>query len=466
MTTPVDSALTAPGEIAPPPPRLRELLDLGAVDAMLKAVPGASLQLVEADGSGVAGVPLEADPASVRGWLAGEPVPPGWTLAPIKLRQVTLGALLVKGDNVHELAAGTANVLSHWARSHSEMHSLAGELVWRYEELSVLYDASETIVTIMDLEEVSRRILEKVKDLLDVDNASLMLVDSDSGSLHIQDAIGLQPDMVEKIRLRPGEEISGWVAKEGKPLLVEDIENHPLFKKRNKERYINRSLLSVPLKIKDRVIGVINVNNKRSGAVFNSGDLKLLSALASLAAISIENAHTYQNAITDRLTRLYNYGYFREDLQRKTKLALAEDTTVALIMFDIDHFKNFNDRNGHELANVALVRIANLCLTNSRQKGDRMPDLVARYGGEEFMILLYGIGAELAYKIAERVRCAVHDTTFKGGENQPGGRVTISMGVAVFPTHTSDPDELVGAADKALYRAKKGGRNNVQMAGA
>jgi len=316
----------------------------------------------------------------------------------------------------------------------------------------------------MDLDEVSRRILEKARDMLDVDNASLMLLDTDTNTLRIQDAIGLERDVVDNIRLRVGEEISGWVAREGRPLLVEDIERHEIFGHRNKERYINRSLLSVPLKIKDRVIGVLNVNNKKNGSVFTSGDMKMLSALASMAAISIENAHTYSKAITDRLTRLYNYGYFREELHRRIAQAKDEESVVSLLMFDIDHFKNFNDKNGHELANVALVRVSNICLESSRQKGDRIPDVVARYGGEEFMILLYGVPRDAAYAMAERIRKRVCETDFQGGENQPNGRLTISMGVASWPFDANDGDELVNAADKALYRAKKSGRNNVQQA--
>lgn len=449
-------------------PRLSDLVDAGALEGLL-----ACGQAVVVDGASQAfagGTLTDADLVQARQVLdqwrshreaqsAGFPAG-----APIRLRQHLLGAVLSRRAADADLVAGLAAVIERWAHARFELQSVVAELVWRYEELSVLYDSSETIVSIMDLEDVSRRILAKAADMLDVDTASLMLVDGDSRELRIQDAIGLEKEVVENMRLGLGEEISGWVAKEGKPLLIEDIESHPLFKKVNQERYINRSLLSVPLKIKDRVIGVLNVNNKRSGAVFNSGDLKLLSALASLAAISIENAHTYKNAITDRLTRLYNYGYFREELGRKILAARHEQASVSLLMFDIDHFKNFNDKNGHELANVALVRISSLCLDNSRQKGDRVPDLVARYGGEEFMILLYGVDTEGARVTAERVRQAIEGTSFKGGENQPGGRVTISLGVATYPHHATDGDELVNAADKALYKAKKAGRNQVQLA--
>lgn len=454
--------------LLPEAPRLRDLVDVKTLGPLVAAT---GLWVVDERGQTVAGPPLDAADADaachiVAEWRQQREVAHGVfpVSAPVRLRAHVLGAVLSTDPSAGALASSVARVIEEWAHAQFELQSVVGELVWRYEELSVLYDSSETIVSVMDLSEVSRRILVKARDMLDVDNASLMLVEGDTRDLRIQDAIGLEKDVVDGMRLRMGEEISGWVAKEGKPLLIEDIERHPMFKKVNQERYINRSLLSVPLKIKDRVIGVLNVNNKRSGGVFNSGDLKLLSALASLAAISIENAHTYKNAITDRLTRLYNYGYFREELARKIQMAQQENVALALLMFDIDHFKNFNDKNGHELANVALVRVANLCMENSRQKGDRMPDLVARYGGEEFMILLYGVDLEGAVLTAERVRKAVESGHFKGAENQPGGRVTISIGVAVYPQHAATGDELVNNADRALYRAKKGGRNQVQVA--
>jgi diguanylate cyclase (GGDEF)-like protein len=458
----------AESPVASDEPRLTDLVDVAALGGLVAA--GRALAVVEGGGEVLAG--CADDPEGARevlaAWRTHRAVAhPAWPAsAPIRLRQHLIGAVMARDPEEAGFVSGLARVIEKWAHAQYELQSVVGELVWRYEELSVLYDSSETIVSIMDLEDVSRRILVKARDMLDVDNASLMLLDADTRELRIQDAIGLERDVVESMRLAIGEEISGWVAKEGKPLLIEDIESHPLFKKVNQERYINRSLLSVPLKIKDRVIGVLNVNNKRSGHVFNSGDLKLLSALASLAAISIENAHTYKNAITDRLTRLYNYGYFREELARKIQAATTEGVPLSLLMFDIDHFKNFNDKNGHELANVALVRIANICLENSRQKGDRIPDLVARYGGEEFMILLYGVDTEGARVTAERVREAVEGTRFQGGENQPGGRVTISMGVATYPLHAADGDELVNLADKSLYKAKKGGRNQVQTADA
>jgi diguanylate cyclase (GGDEF)-like protein len=345
-----------------------------------------------------------------------------------------------------------------------ELQNTLEELISKYEELTVLYESAETVATVMNLEEVSQLILDQAAEILDVAHASLMLLNDEGDTLEVVAAKGLREDTVGKVTVPLGEEISGKVALTGKPMLIEDLSNHPDFDRPSRAEDDWTSLISVPLKVRDRILGVLNVNNKKNGEPFTSGDLKMLMALAQLAAISIQNARTYQNAITDRLTSLYNYGYFREQLDRQIADCREHSDTLCLLMFDIDHFKNFNDVNGHELGNVCLVGVSSLCMENSRQAGDRVPDLVARYGGEEFMILLRGVTLQRASEVAERIRDAVQSTHFPGGENQPTGKVTISIGIAAFPAHSDNGDELINSADEALYEAKRGGRNRVCIA--
>lgn len=345
-----------------------------------------------------------------------------------------------------------------------ELQNTLEELISKYEELTVLYESAETVATVMNLEEVSRLILEQAAEILDVAQGSLMLLNDEGDTLEVVAAKGMREDTVGKVRVPLGEDISGRVAQTGKPILIEDLSAHPEFARPSRAEEDGTSLISVPLRVRDRILGVLNVNNKVNGEPFTSGDLKMLMALAQLAAISIQNARTYQNAITDRLTSLYNYGYFREQLDRQIKDCRSKSESLFLLMFDIDHFKNFNDVNGHELGNVCLVGVASLCMENSRQAGDRVPDLVARYGGEEFMILLRAVTPTRAREVAERIREAVESRHFPGGENQPSGKVTISIGVAGFPAHADNGDELINSADEALYEAKRGGRNRVCVA--
>ena len=165
---------------------------------------------------------------------------------------------------------------------------------------------------------------------------------------------------------------------------------------------------------------------------------------------------THQRAITDPLTGLYNFGFFRERLSIEVDRAAQTGDLVSLVIFDIDHFKNYNDRNGHEEGNVALTTVAGI-IRNTGRRGD----IVARYGGEEFVALLYGATRAEAESFGEMVRQEVESTSFAGGPRQPGGRVTVSAGVATFPWDAQSDEALVKASDDNLYKAKEGGRNRV-----
>jgi len=125
-------------------------------------------------------------------------------------------------------------------------------------------------------------------------------------------------------------------------------------------------------------------------------------------------------------------------------------------MFDIDHFKHFNDVHGHQEGNGVLQTAARI-LKDTGRRGD----IVARYGGEEFVALLYGAGREEARRFAESARQGIEGFSFQGGETQPLGRVTISGGVAAFPADGAGDEALIRAADARLYRAKQEGRNRV-----
>jgi diguanylate cyclase (GGDEF)-like protein len=165
-------------------------------------------------------------------------------------------------------------------------------------------------------------------------------------------------------------------------------------------------------------------------------------------------SRTHHRAITDPLTGLYNYGFFRERLAMELERAHLTGDPVALIMFDIDHFKNYNDTHGHQEGNKVLVRVADLL-----KKTGRRGDVLARYGGEEFVALLYGAGAADAWRFAETFRGAVASHGFPGEESQPLGRVSVSGGVATFPQDAQDDLGLIKAADARLYEAKQAGRN-------
>ena len=165
---------------------------------------------------------------------------------------------------------------------------------------------------------------------------------------------------------------------------------------------------------------------------------------------------THHRAITDPLTNLYNFGFFRDRLEIEVDRAHQTGDPVSLAIFDIDHFKRYNDTHGHHEGNKVLEKVAEIL-----KRVGRRGDVVARYGGEEFVALLYGAQRDEACRFAEAVRVAIEAHDFPGRSTQPEGRITLSGGVASLPADAADDLSLIKAADANLYRAKEEGRNRV-----
>ncbi len=164
-------------------------------------------------------------------------------------------------------------------------------------DYQLLLNVSASIISSLDLNEVLQGIVDGATSSLKSARGSLMLVDESSGDLVLRYGKGMKPELINNVRVKIGEGIAGSVAKSGEPLLITDIENADRFKKKSGKEFNNKSLLSVPLKDKEKVIGVFNINNKITGEVYDEFDLKLLKALSNQAAISIQNARHYQKAI-------------------------------------------------------------------------------------------------------------------------------------------------------------------------
>lgn len=164
-------------------------------------------------------------------------------------------------------------------------------------------------------------------------------------------------------------------------------------------------------------------------------------------------------SITDGLTGLYNHRHFYIKIEEEMKRAERYGHPLSLIIADIDHFKHYNDTHGHPAGDSVLKGVASCIKGNEREQ-----DMVARYGGEEFTVILPETGKDAALMVAERIRECISGHPFPHKETQPGGNLTISLGVATFPVDSKDVKGLVDKADEALYRAKKGGRNRVEGA--
>lgn len=163
-------------------------------------------------------------------------------------------------------------------------------------------------------------------------------------------------------------------------------------------------------------------------------------------------------AITDGLTKLYNHRYFQDCLEKAVTIAQQEGNSLSLMILDLDHFKYYNDLFGHQAGDTLLAELADLLI---RELGPN--DMVARYGGEEFTVILYGSDNNHALKVAEKLRTAVESYPFRDREQQPEGKITVSIGIASYPENARTKEELIKLADEALYKAKSCSRNKVEL---
>ena len=220
-----------------------------------------------------------------------------------------------------------------------------------------------------------------------------------------------------------------------------------------------KNFACVPIFLHDEVFGVILTDNFYNSRIIHSDELRGLSGVANLASIALERALLYRRlkemAQVDGLTGVFNRRYYERHLHDEFMRSKRLERALAMIVFDIDFFKNCNDTYGHECGDKVLRQFAQLLKTNTREE-----DMVARYGGEEFVVLLTGeTSGKNALCAGEKLRSIVESTAFA---DFPPGQITVSAGVGVVQPD-EDFEQLFARADKALYEAKGSGRNCVRL---
>lgn len=308
-------------------------------------------------------------------------------------------------------------------------------------------------------------IVSNSKDLLQSERASLLLLDEESNELILKAASGLatDPSLVGPIGV--GEGVSGEVINTGKPLIVTDMRSSGRKPAPPERSYKTESFISYPITIGGRKVGVLNVTDKSSGQPFTEIDLTLLDMIGPQMAVALERAEWQERAtefqlmsITDSLTGLPNRRYLEERLAEELNRSKRYDYPMSFLMIDIDDFKAYNDKNGHQAGDLALQITAH-CLKAAL----RAADVASRYGGEEFCILLPQTALAEAGVIADRIRHRVNTTHYPHGKSQPLGRVTISVGVSTFSEIINTSENIIAAADRALYQAKSFGKDRVEF---
>ncbi|MBI3323507.1 MAG: sensor domain-containing diguanylate cyclase [Candidatus Omnitrophica bacterium] len=365
-------------------------------------------------------------------------------------------------------------------------------------ELILLYEIGNALRTTLDLDETLYIILTAVtaQQGLAFNRAAVFLVDPSSRNLQGRMGIGPEtgeeaqaiwegiqkqklslPDLIANYRSRKALEGAGFhktitslkvpltqraggllaqTVREGTPLEIVSPEAQAKASEDPVLRVLkSASCVLVPLKDRqDKVVGVIFADNRITMKPIPRDSFRLLALMAAHAGLAIENARRYQEALQqadlDPLTQLWNRGAFQRKLMETTASAEQGRPPASLLLVDLDHFKEYNDRAGHLEGDQALVAVARML-----QQATRSGDYVARYGGEEFAVILPETTKLNALKLAERIRLAMDQARLP---------LTLSVGVATFPQDAPGWKDLLQRADTALYEAKRMGRNRVVIA--
>lgn len=387
------------------------------------------------------------------------------TLMPIFRNDVLLGTLAIFNSKLTKEELKTISFLCFYISVILENKAAHKNMETYLKNISKFMRIIKVFETAAATEELFTVILMKIAEFINADLGSLMIYEPTSKELYIKAIKGINQKIVEFVRIAPGEGISGKVFSSGKAAIVEDIEHDDEFSQKNKPRYKTKSFVSIPLKTQNKVIGILNLADKKNGRPFNNVDVKILNSLTSYASLAIERFSFQKQSeklkkisITDPLTNLLNRHFFQERLIEEIERAKRHHLPLSLIILDIDNFKTINDTYGHPAGDEALVLIAQIISNTIRSI-----DVAARYGGEEFTIILPQTSKENAFDIAKRICDNINNTELMIDEYNSPIKSSVSLGLATFPNDASTIEELIKNTDIALYTAKATGKNRVVL---
>ncbi len=368
------------------------------------------------------------------------------------------GILLALDTEFTEVTAQQLSQLGKNLIVPLELSRLRGEVSERNKSMAQWQEFAHLLATRTNSAEAYSAIVEKVSANLNAERVSLLIYHEESKQLLCQAAVGLSEEVINDLKMGSG--ISEVVLERGEPLLVSDVKDLPWLTTRLHHQAQSDSFISFPIISGSKRFGVLNITDRISGYSFNANDLNWLRLLlpyviAALEKIELkEKAQRFQlMAITDPLTGLLNRRYLEERFNQEIERSKRYQFPLSFVMMDIDSFKSFNDTYGHQAGDDILRETAD-CI----RKALRNFDVPARYGGEEFIVVLPETDVTSATVLAERLRKAV-ETHF--ADRRAQRQVTVSVGVSSLSKTLQNRQQVIRAADQALYAAKKRGKNCV-----
>ena len=363
-------------------------------------------------------------------------------------------------DNLAMLIARECRLRS-LARRHREALARFRE---QSERLDLLVETAKAANSLLEPKGVMQLVMDRTQEFVGAEAWSLYLTVEDGEDLQLEMTRGGPKGGISTHRLPASFGVTAWVLRHRRPASIDDVSRDARWSDQADRitGFETRSLLCIPLISRGRIIGVVELLNKPVSGGFTEKDIEVVRTLMEPAAITIENAILFKKleelSVTDDLTRLYNSRYLNQFLHQEVKRSHRYGYPVSLIFLDLDGFKTVNDRYGHLAGGRALTEVGRVVRAMVRET-----DVVSRYGGDEFTVVLPQTGIEGASSIAERIRRGIEGRLFLESMGL-AVRLTASLGIASFPDHGETREDLIGHADRAMYRVKERGKNGIELA--
>ncbi len=389
-------------------------------------------------------------------YIAGNPATRSELSIPLMVREEVVGVLDCQSDKLDAFDQETIDLLTLFstqasiALQNAELYTLEQRKATQLEAINAIARQSTAV---LELGELMEKVCRVIVQSFEVDHVAILLKEEDKLALRAH-AGRLTLAMPIGSVLPAGTGLCGRALMTGKTVVENDVSAVIGYVAGVKEA---EAEMCIPLIAFGEPLGVLALDSGTAN-VFRDEDVQTLESVADMCATAIQNAHYFervrQMAYLDGLTGIFNRRFFELRIMQEIERANRYELTLSVIMLDIDHFKRINDEFGHLLGDEVLKQISRLCSQHLRK-----PDVLCRFGGEEFAILLPETTGESALAAAEKLRQMVASFPFPGIPRP----VTFSAGVAEFPRNGRTRDELVQAADAALYASKQGGRDRVQQ---
>ena len=371
----------------------------------------------------------------------------------IKLLDLLIRA--IKEYSNSENLNSEANLLAENLISSAGLLSLAND---QAEELETLKRLSLNLTTSLDLSTVLDAVIFNATQLVPTTRTAHIFLYRNN-KLEFGAAVDPSGSQSRPFSRPRKDGLTYTVARQGDPIIVNDMQTHPLFK--DAPSAWHGSIIGIPLKKNDEVVGVMSLSKDKVGG-FTPSEIRLLNLLADQAAIAIYNANLLQTlshkAYSDTITGLPNRRSLDERLEAEIINARRTRKSFAVVMMDLDGFKDVNDTHGHEVGDLVLRAVSNVIAV-----GVRSTDFLARYGGDELTLIVTDSDIQTAKLVTEKILQNLKKFNYKA----PNGsliKVGVSGGIAIFPNHGLTSPALLRAADAALYNAKKHYRGSFVVA--